>query len=266
MIEKSSPIFFLERKKGHYKMPAAHIHNYHELYFLTNGKTKYFVNGKIFTLSAGDIIFISKGEFHQTDYYDSGDIERVILAFNDEFLYDDYTSYITELSRTKHFRISQQNINMFNGILGKIESEVTHRAQDFENMERLYICQLLIMILRYTTEPQSVRLSETQKLVQDAAKYIHSNYNLPLTLSIMAKKYSLSPDYFSKLFKKTTGVGFCEYLNITRISAAQQLLSETKMSATDIAMECGFNDSNYFIQVFKKIHGTTPKKYSMQFK
>jgi YesN/AraC family two-component response regulator len=82
----------------------------------------------------------------------------------------------------------------------------------------------------------------------------------------MAEKYSVNADYFSKIFKKATGVGFSKYLNATRLSAAQEMLATTTVSITDVALECGFNDSNYFIQVFKKVHGMTPKKYSMQFR
>ena len=103
-------------------------------------------------------------------------------------------------------------------------------------------------------------------MAQDAAKYINANYNKELTLESMAEKYSVNADYFSKIFKKATGVGFSKYLNATRLSAAQEMLATTTVSITDVALECGFNDSNYFIQVFKKVHGMTPKKYSMQFR
>ena len=132
-------------------------------------------------------------------------------------------------------------------------------------MEKLYLTELLIMILRYKDNSHTVKLSDSYKLAQDAAKFINANYSQALTLESMAEKYSVNADYFSKIFKKATGVGFSKYLNATRISAAQELLAITTMSATDVALECGFNDSNYFIQVFKKTHGLTPKKYSMQF-
>ncbi len=137
---------------------------------------------------------------------------------------------------------------------------------DYINMEKLYMCQFLIMILRYRDTLHTEKLSYSYSLAQDVAKFINANYSQALTLESVAKKYSVSPDYLSKIFKKATGVGFSKYLNATRISAAQGLLATTSMSATEVALECGFNDSNYFIQVFKKAHGLTPKKYSMQFR
>ena len=209
MYNDKEPFFGIQRDKGVYKMPEPHFHNHHELYFLTSGKTKYFVNGEIFMLSPGDLIFIPKGDFHQTNYPDPENIERVTMTFNDEFLGEQFKSY--------------------------------------------------------TDNSHTVKLSDSYKLAQDAAKFINANYSQALTLESMAEKYSVNADYFSKIFKKATGVGFSKYLNATRISVAQELLATTTMSATDVALECGFNDSNYFIQVFKKTHGLTPKKYSMQF-
>ena len=57
---------------------------------------------------------------------------------------------------------------------------------------------------------------------------------------------SLSPTYFSKKFKLITGMGFKEYLNYVRLKHAQTALLTTDSSITDIALEYGFNDSNYF--------------------
>ena len=264
--QSNSPYFSFERQKGIYNMPSAHFHNYHELYFLISGKTKYFINGEIFMLSAGDIIFVPNRKFHQTDYPDPDNIERVIITFNDEFIGNLCTPHLNTIISHKHFQIPKVHIHMFHSLIRKLEAEHLNKLYDYENMEKLYMCQLLIMLLRYAAPPRTIKLSESYQLAQDAAKFISMNYSQSLTLNTMAKKYSISPDYFSKIFKKATGVGFLEYLNITRISAAQELLATTTMTATQVAFECGFNDSNYFIQVFKKIHGTTPKKYSMQFR
>ena len=74
----------------------------------------------------------------------------------------------------------------------------------------------------------------------------------------------MSTSYFSKQFKSVTGVGFNEYLNIIRVTASEKLLISSNKPITKIAMECGFNDSNYYAAVFKKIKGITPKKYSLE--
>ena len=62
-------------------------------------------------------------------------------------------------------------------------------------------------------------------------------------------------------FKKSTGFGFSEYLTQVRMANAIYLLEHPGASVTDVAYQCGFNDSSYFAAVFKSIYGITPKKY-----
>ena len=57
--------------------------------------------------------------------------------------------------------------------------------------------------------------------------------------------------------------GYKKFINISRITASEKYLLNTEKSITEIAALCGFNDSNYFASVFKKIKGITPKKYSL---
>jgi len=130
-------------------------------------------------------------------------------------------------------------------------------------MQRLYLKQLLILISRFRLHNNTSNFSELFLIIQDSAKYISTNYSNDLSLKTLAKKYAMSPCYFSKQFKSITGVGLNEYINISRISAAERLLTDTNLPIIEVAAECGFNDSNYFAAVFKKIKGITPKKYSL---
>ena len=94
-----------------------------------------------------------------------------------------------------------------------------------------------------------------------ATRYIYNNFRKPLTLEEVSSVASLSPTYFSKKFKLITGMGFKEYLNYVRLKHAQTALLTTDSSITDIALEYGFNDSNYFKDLFKKVYGKSPREY-----
>ncbi len=253
------------RREKQFRMPAAHFHEKHELYYLEHGKTKYFIGSEIYILSPGDFIFVPRNEFHKTDSEDAVDVERLLLTFDDEFAGEEYKEYIDDLIVHKHIRIPREHLSKLKDVMNKIEYEDRTKAENYEEMEKMYLRQLLILIKRYKQKPSRKNLTDSYRIINDAARYISANCGEELSLLVLSKKYALSSYYFSKLFREVTGVGLNEYINISRISMAQKLLSSTAVSVTEAAEKCGFNDSNYFAQVFKKLTGITPKKYSMQF-
>ena len=83
-----------------------------------------------------------------------------------------------------------------------------------------------------------------------------------LDSSSVAAKSFVSPEHLSRSFKAEIGQGFSEYLSEVRLKEAQKLLEgEQKLSVSEIAYKCGFNDSNYFSDKFKKRYGISPLQY-----
>jgi AraC-like DNA-binding protein len=56
-----------------------------------------------------------------------------------------------------------------------------------------------------------------------------------------------------------------DYLSYYRVERACHLLAATSVTVTETAYRCGFNDSSYFVKIFKKYKGTTPRQYRKQF-
>lgn len=71
----------------------------------------------------------------------------------------------------------------------------------------------------------------------------------------------LSPNYFSTLFKKHTGINVSEYIQNLRMKKACKLLKETDKTVIAIAAEVGYKDIKFFYKVFKKITGNNPGNY-----
>ena len=92
-------------------------------------------------------------------------------------------------------------------------------------------------------------------------EYINNNLSENIKLDKMASICNLSACYFSKLFKKEKGVNLISYVNNIKIERAKELLKVTDMPIINIAIDLGFDDCAYFIRVFKKTEGITPKKY-----
>lgn len=98
-------------------------------------------------------------------------------------------------------------------------------------------------------------------LIGNAKKYIEENYKMQLSYKDVAREVFISPSYFLNLFKQETGYTFVDYLTNIRINKAKELLLSTDLNITEIAFEIGFNDSNYFSSLFKKIVGFPAKDY-----
>lgn len=94
-----------------------------------------------------------------------------------------------------------------------------------------------------------------------AIEYIDDNIHENISLDKMAFVCNLSKCYFSKLFKKETGLNFVTYLNKKKMSKSKQLLKNTDNPINNIATDLGFEDCGYFIRLFKKQEGITPKQY-----
>ena len=73
----------------------------------------------------------------------------------------------------------------------------------------------------------------------------------------------MNPNYFCRMFKEIIQTTPIEYLLQYRIEQAAMRLTAANISVTEAAMACGFNDYSYFIRVFKRVKGVTPKQYQM---
>lgn len=94
-------------------------------------------------------------------------------------------------------------------------------------------------------------------------KWTEENFKEKISLEDISKKMGYNKEYFCRKFKKLTGITYLAYLNNTRIYHACKLLKKG-YSISDACDGCGFEDLSYFTQLFKKIMGTTPKKYISQ--
>jgi len=106
------------------------------------------------------------------------------------------------------------------------------------------------------------QLSREPKAIQDAVHFIEKNYtDSNLTYETVAEYVGLSPEYFSRLFKKSKSITYTNFLTALRISHAKKLLDETNMSIAQIAYAVGYNSQAYFDTVFKKFEKCTPYSY-----
>lgn len=112
------------------------------------------------------------------------------------------------------------------------------------------------------TAIRSLRDNQSVQQVAKAIDYVKQHYRDPdLSLISACKHISLSPSYFSMLFKQNTGKTFIEYVTHERMEKARELLATTSLRSYEIAYEVGYADPHYFSGAFKKHTGDTPTEY-----
>ena len=97
--------------------------------------------------------------------------------------------------------------------------------------------------------------------VYPAITYINRNRHERISMQDMAKLCHLSTSYFSKLFLKETGENFTDYFNRKKINWAKEALRNTDENINLISLNLGFQDTSYFVKVFKRYEGITPSQY-----
>lgn len=116
----------------------------------------------------------------------------------------------------------------------------------------------LRLVLEYGTKLSHDRYPAP---LRSAMTYIDSEFQREINLKSLAEHCSVSSGYLSRLFSEHLNTTFNDYLNNTRIEAAEHHLVEGKLSVKEIAYRTGYNDPNYFSRIFKKYKGLSPTSY-----
>lgn len=266
-VPKEFNIQRIKRDKS-FKPSSTHSHSFHEIFYLVSGECKVFIDHNIYTFNKGDIAIVPAGTLHKTDYTGKGIHERIIISFTLEQVHwlNGYTGENTVedfLSKSDVFSIPDRRRDYVETVMNKLLFEKNNPDILSSAFISTSLSELLLFIMRCKKFEDNVvkEIDTNNQIMQEIATYIYNHYNEPLMLDDIAHKFNLSRSYLSKKFKASTGFGFKEYMINIRIKKACELLLGTNKTITEIAFECGFNDSNYFGDAFRRIKGVSPHKY-----
>lgn len=250
------PFFFYDLKKtnNNSSMHTTHYHNFYEIYLLLSGSCEYLINDKIYSISQASMLLIPAGEVHKTTYT-STHYERILLSFN-ELIFDKYLAQELQYPLFCKLKENDPLLDLFNKM---------SKISDFKSIKNKilitsYLNVLLIYMMEHHKDIAKINI-KPPSVIDHVLSYISENFYDDIALKDLSTQFGYSADHFSKLFKESTGSTFKEYLMLTRFTAAEKLLLTTNKSVTDIALSCGFNDSNYFSHMFSKRYGVSPLKY-----
>lgn len=254
------------RRSSSFVMKRPHYHSYYEIYYLLSGQCKMFINQDIHYLRPGDLALIPPLEVHKALYEPSWQAERFGIYFSREMVSgfqsmcgregfeQVFTAPVMTVPETFRPRLET--------LFDQMQDEEKQGDMYRRIQQRCLLYQILVLLGRCRGENREEHiLGQSEEAVVRAARYMNTHYQEPLTLGEVACLINMSPTYFSKKFKNSTGLCFKEYLNFIRVQKASDLLRNTDLSVTEVAVACGFSDGNYFGDVFRRLTGASPRGY-----
>ena len=251
-----------------------HWHSEMEFIYLSVGEAVFSIDDTDISVKAGECIFVNSGELHSGSSNTSSS-EYFSIVFNTDILGNSFDACYKFFHgiKTNKFML-QQHFKPDNPSERKVIAELKAIIEELSNKNMAYelsvksrlLCVFTILFRNnlYTTslsdKKDSFALRKHNTLKQIIG-YIYENYNKKVKLEDMGRSLNLTPQYLCKLFKEMTGTGIVEYTNHYRVETASSLLKISKLTITDIALECGFDNISYFNRVFKKQLNCTPSEF-----
>lgn len=153
-------------------------------------------------------------------------------------------------------------------IEGGLNEETAFTLSDFyiQKLEEQSSLNDILSLMEEAIYDYTNRVSHANKVKYSATTttcihFIENHIYSDITLEQLSDICHLSPNYLSSLFKKEVGISFSEYIQQQRIDEAKKLLTFTNYPILDIGSLLNFTDQSYFIKVFKKFTGITPKQF-----
>lgn len=100
-----------------------------------------------------------------------------------------------------------------------------------------------------------------RSIARYVTEYIHDHLSEDVGTAVLAERMGYSAGYLSRVFKQQEGVSIHEYATQARMNLARELLCNTNLRVYEIASSCGYDNTAYFIKVFKSHTGQTPQEY-----
>ena len=120
---------------------------------------------------------------------------------------------------------------------------------------------MLKIVIENIEQPNEEKRDRSRFLWECIQEYIERSFSQELSRYSIAKDLRITPSHLSRLVHKYTGSGVNEYLTRIRMEHALHLLGDKSISVDEIATQCGYNYTSYFIRIFRKYFGDSPGDY-----
>lgn len=254
------------QRDGSFTMSGHHCHTCFELFYVETGECRFLIDENIYDLHAGDFLLIPPLVLHYTRYV-FGPCRRTVILFRREDLTDAVLRFLPRqeefMTEVNIFQVPEAHREQVSACVNQLVTEEKINDARSAAMRALCLQGLFLLCSRFCVflrEPPA-EIHTTDRQIIRAAQFISGQYMHPITTADVAMAVGFSPNYLSRKFRQAAGVGLHEYLVFIRLHHAALELVSTDDSITTIAFRCGFSNSNYFKDAFKKKYGVTPRNY-----
>lgn len=215
-----------------------------EGYFLTS-------EGHEFICQEGDIALLKPGTPHQYGTRKGQNWDFVWAHFPSRIM---ETNYLPDMDLIVHRIESVSAHQRIYQAFRQIISDSTERRSYWQELCENSVRELILLLLQRVNKRMDPRIEET-------LHHLSTHMLDPVRVDLLAKAVGLSPSRLSHLFKQNTGESIVGMLNQMRIRQAALLLERTNRTATEAALEVGYQNYNHFAKQFQKLYGVNPSTF-----
>lgn len=256
----------IEKRKSQESF-VIHDHDFNELVMVFSGNGIHTWNGDDYPITCGDFFYINANDRH--GYYAVNQLKLVNILYKPEKLLfnqeiSKYLPLITEVKEMRQWKLPPSCLSQFVPIIEQIDKEC--RKPDSLSIhlcESLFL-QFILLISRYRYQPNNSPVSSVH-LIDILITRLNQSISTPFSLNGFAQEHQVASRSLYRLFKSNTGMTITGYLQQLRLCHAATLLRTTDLLISDIAAQCGYEDSNYFSSVFHKKMNITASDYRQNF-
>ena len=254
----------------------------HLIEYIYDGKGQYIVQNEKVPVYRGDVVLIPPGVVHSIEADHETPFVRQCVHFDFSYVggYDSMPWWEWFPEPLKEDKIhptpvfSEElrlpsvsrllHVPKIRPLFARLFREMYHKEAGYKLAVKACMLDILLLIHRNAL-PGELRSEETPLVIPnaiaDAKRFMERNLSRKLTLAAIAEVTHYHPVHFERLFKRSMGCSPIEYLLELRISKAKEFLEDSDLNISEIAAEAGFDSSQYFSLVFKKLVGFSPRHY-----
>jgi AraC-like DNA-binding protein len=193
-------------------------------------------------------------------------IDNKIITDTLDFLNEKYPKE----GKSNLWKLDHENYFFYNnvelaGTINKLIKECMGNSITKDAIADLTLQELIIRIIQTQTTKrfENEKYIDINSPITPAIDFIKKNIRESINLKDLSDKACMSTTSFYRYFKRELGMSPIEFILNEKIKYAKKLLSNPNIQVNEVSYATGFEDCNYFIRLFKKYEGVTPKQYQL---